>query len=106
MARLPDGPIVVTAHGPLDERIAGTLRDALLPLTLAEDGRVVLDLDDAHGLDDAVLAVVARAADLIRSRGPQLAVVNRSASVDALFRSARLDDAVAMHRSLRDALDG
>lgn len=105
VARIPEGPFVVTAHGPLDERVAGTLRDALMPLTAARDGRIVLDLDDAHGVDEAVLAVVARAAHLARLHGERISVITRSGWVAGLLRTSELEGMVFVHQSLKDALD-
>jgi anti-anti-sigma factor len=100
---LADGQLVVSAHGPLDERVAGTLRDALVPLAGA-DRTLVLDLDDAHGLDGAVLAVVARAAELVRSRGDRMSIVSRSPATRTLIHDTGLDDDVDVYSSLKEAL--
>lgn len=102
-AELPDGAIVVSAHGPLDGRVAGTLRDTLVPLAAAEDV-LVLDLGDAHGMDDAALGVVSRAAHLIRRRGDTLSIVTRSPFIHRLIVESGLGDIVVVVPSLKDAI--
>jgi anti-anti-sigma factor len=100
---LPGGRFVVSAHGPLDARVAAALRDALVPLAYAE-GSLVLDLDDAHGLDDDALAVVAQAAHLVRRRGERMGIVTRRTALLDIVRDCGLLDIVTIHRTLRDAL--
>jgi len=45
---LPGGEVVVSAHGPLDERVATSLRDTLIPLTGARDAvsKLIVRWDD------------------------------------------------------------
>jgi anti-anti-sigma factor len=105
-AELPGGQLVVTAHGPLDERVAGALRDALVPIAGADGTFVVLDLQDAHGLDDAALAVIGRAAELVRRRGERLAIVTHSPFVSGLVAACGLADIVTLFPSLREAIAG
>jgi anti-anti-sigma factor len=101
-AQLPGGQLVVSAHGPIDERVATPFLDLLVPA--AVDGAVVvLDLTDAHGLDDAALAVVGVAAQLVHDRGERLSVVTRP------LVARRLDDAgfgaiLDVHATLRAAI--
>ena len=104
-AELPEGQLVVSAHGPLDERVAGTLRDTLVPLAAADDSSIVLDLGDAHGFDDVTLAVVARAAHLIRRRGDSLRVITRSPFVRQLVDDCGLGEIVVVCPTLTEALD-
>lgn len=103
-AELPGGQLVVSAHGPLDERIAGALRDALVPLAAAEGTQLVLDLEGAHGLDDAALDVIGRAAHLVRRRGERLAIVTRSPFVTGLVDASGLADIVSVFPSLKAAI--
>ncbi|HVU79172.1 MAG TPA: STAS domain-containing protein [Gaiellaceae bacterium] len=102
-AELPNGDFVVAAHGPLDERIAGELRDTLLPLT-AGGGNVVLDLADAHGLDARTLAIITCAAQLLRERDAELAIVTHSPFVRQLVSDAGIGALVVLHRSLAEAI--
>jgi anti-anti-sigma factor len=102
--QLPDGRLIVSAHGSLDERIATEFRDTLLPVASADGGPVVLDLGDAHGLDDVTVQVIARAAELVHLRGRQLAVVTRNPSVRALINASGVDGMVCVFQSLGEAI--
>lgn len=102
-AELPGGCFVVSAHGPLDARIAAKLRDTLVPLAYAER-QLVLDLDDAHGLDDVALGVVGHAAHLVRRRGERMGIVTRRPAMLEIVRDCGLLDVVTVYRTLRDAL--
>lgn len=104
-AELPNGDYVVAAHGPLDERAAGELRDVLLPLT-AGPGRVVVDLADAHGIDARALAIVACAAQILLHRGARLEVVSRSPALRALLDESGIAALVELRRSLAEAVHG
>jgi len=101
---LPGGQYVVSAHGPLDERIAAEFRDTLMPLTVAEGAPLFLDLANAHGLDAAAMLVIADAAHLVRGRGEQLGIVTRSPLVLRLITESGLDDIVAIAPSLTEAI--
>lgn len=103
-AELPSGRYVVFAHGPLDERVAGAFGDVLLPLAAAEDGAVVLDLDDAFGIDESIISVVARAAHLVCRDGERLAIITRSRTVREQLEECGLADIVTLHATLRDAV--
>jgi anti-anti-sigma factor len=103
-AELPDGTYLVSAHGPLDERIAGTLRDTLLPLAAADGATLVLDLTDAHGFDQATVEVVARAAQAAARREKRLALVTRSPFVLDLVRESDLDRLLVVFPTLKDAV--
>jgi anti-anti-sigma factor len=102
--QLPDGRLIVSAHGLLDERIAGEFRDTLLPVASADGGAVVLDLGDAHGLDDVTVQVIARAAELVNHRGRQLALVTRNPSVLALIDAFGVNGLVRVFPSLGEAI--
>jgi anti-anti-sigma factor len=102
-AELPSGEFVVWAQGPLDERIAGVLRDTLVPLA-GVDGRLVLDLTDAYGVDDAAVEVARRAAHLCARRGGRMSLVTPSPRVAELFGDLTGRDLVHLHPSLREAL--
>ena len=96
--------LVVAAHGPLDARIAGPLRDALVPAA-AEDGTVVvLDLADVQAVDEDAFAAVAHAAHVASKRGTPLAIVTTSRAVVDLVAETGLDDIVTIHPSLGDAI--
>lgn len=101
-AELPNGDHLVAAHGPLDERVAGELRDVLFPLA-AGDGRLVLDLADAHGVDARTLAIVACAGQMLRERGGALAVVTRSPYFRKRLDEAGVTDLVHLYASLAEA---
>jgi anti-anti-sigma factor len=103
-AELGGGKHIVAAHGPLDSRVAGVLNDALLPLA-AGGPLVVLDLEDAHGLDDTVMAIVSSAAYLVRRRGASLSVVTRSPIVLELIEHWGLTPLVLVRSSLREAIE-
>jgi anti-anti-sigma factor len=100
------GVYVVSAHGPVDERLVRELRDALLPLAAADGSSVVLDLGNAHGIDDATLDVVARAAHLVRRRGERLCVVTHNRRVVESAGESGLAELVSFCDSVREALDG
>jgi anti-anti-sigma factor len=102
-AELPNGDRVVAAHGPLDERIGGELRDVLLPLATG-DGRLVLDLRDAHGVDAHALANIACAAQMLRHDGGRFVVVTQSPLVRKLVADAGLGDLVDLQPSLAEAI--
>ena len=101
---LPDGRLIVLAHGPLDERIVAQFRDTLLPIASSDGVPVVLDLGDAHGLDAATMLVIARAAELVYDRGDQLVVVTRSPSVLGLMSQSGLEPMVRVVPSLGEAI--
>ena len=88
------GEFVVAAHGPLDDRIAGELRDLLIPIAAADGASVVLDLEDAHGLDAEALAVVSTAAHLVARRGDRMRVVTNSDLTQDLIARCGLGDIV------------
>ena len=101
---LPDGRLIVLAHGPLDERIVTQFRDTLLPIASSDGVPVVLDLGDAHGLDATTMLVIARAAELVHDRGEQLLVVTRSPSVLGLLRQAGVSPLVRVFPTLAEAI--
>jgi anti-anti-sigma factor len=103
-AELSDGTYLVSAHGPLDERIAGTLRDTLLPLAAADGAQLVLDLVDAHGLDRIALDVIGRAAHTLAMRGSRLGLVTRSPIVLELVQESGLEEIVSIFPTLKDAV--
>jgi anti-anti-sigma factor len=105
-SELTRGVFVVSAHGPTDGRVAAELRDALVPVAAADDSVVVLDLADAHGLDESVIEVIARAAHLVRKRGERLSVITRSSALLELAHGCGLDDVVSFHSSLQEAIAG
>jgi len=88
------GEFVVAAHGPLDERVAGELRDLLIPIAAADGSSLTLDLDDAHGLDAEALAVVSTAAHLVSRRGERMTVVTHSDMTRDLIAQCGLGDIV------------
>jgi anti-anti-sigma regulatory factor len=101
-ARLPGGQLVVSAHGPVDERIVSSFVEVLVGATV--DGTpVVLDLADAHGLDETALAVVQVAAQLLVERGARLAIVAQPLLAGRL-RESSLAELVDLHASLRVAV--
>jgi anti-anti-sigma regulatory factor len=101
-ARLPGGQLVVSAHGPIDGRIVTSFVDVLVGATV--DGTtVVLDLADAHGLDDTALAVVEVAAQLLVERGARLRIVARPLLAGEL-RASSLAESVDLHASLLEAI--
>jgi anti-anti-sigma regulatory factor len=101
-ARLPGGELVVSAHGPIDERIATSFVDVLVGAT-TNGATVVLDLADAHGLDDTALAVVEVAAQLLTERGSRLRVVARPRIAGEL-RESSLHESIDVHPTLREAI--
>ena len=103
-AELYDDLFVVSAHGPMDSRCAGVLRDLLVTIAAADGAAVLLDLEDAHGLDTETLGVVGVAAHLAARRGVPLKVVTRSLHIQELFDSCGLDAIVEVVPSLRDAI--
>lgn len=102
-AELPNGDRVVVAHGSLDGRAAGELRDVLLPLAAAGRGGVILDLGDAHGIDAHALAIVTCAAQVVKQRGRTLPVVTRSPFFRRLVQEAGVADLLELHPSLAEA---
>jgi anti-anti-sigma regulatory factor len=103
-ARLPEGQLVVSAHGPIDRRIVPSFVDVLVGAT-TDGAPVVLDLGDAYGLDEAALAVVGVAAQLLNERGARLAVVAEP-FLAGLLRASSLTAGIDLHPSLREAIAG
>ena len=101
---LPDGRLIVLAHGPLDERIVAKFRDTLLPIAASDGVPVVLDLGDAHGLDAPTMTVIARAAELVHDRGRRLIVVTRNPTVLGLIGQSGLEERVRVFPSLAEAI--
>ena len=101
---LPSGEIVVFAHGPLDERVAPSLRDTLIPLTAADGAPLFLDLDGAHGLDAAAMLVISNAARLVQGRGRRLGIVTRSPIVLRMLDEAGLERVVDVAPTLAKAI--
>jgi anti-anti-sigma factor len=104
-AELPDGRYLVSAHGPLDARIAHLLHETVVPLAAADGVPLILDLVDAHGIDDETLAVVSHAAHLANRRGGQLSIVTRSRAITGLVQDSGLDDIVTLFPTLHAALE-
>lgn len=103
-AELADGRLVVSAHGPLDGRIAGQLRDVLVPLAAADGVALYVDLQDAHGVDEVAFDVISRAAHLVSRRGERLHLITRSPAVLRLVDESGLADIVTVCLSLREAI--
>lgn len=103
-AELPDGRYLVSAHGSLDARLAHLLHDTVVPLVAADGIPLIIDLDDAHGLDDEILAVISHAAHLANRHGERLGIVTRSPAVTTLVDDSGLGDIITVHPTLRAAL--
>jgi anti-anti-sigma factor len=101
---LPGGEVVVSAHGPLDERVATSLRDTLIPLTGARDAPLFLDLEGAHGLDAAAMVVIGDAAQLVQRGGARLGIVTRSPIVLRMIRDSGFESMVDVTPTLAEAL--
>ena len=101
---LPGGQLVVSARGPLDERIAVVFRDTLIPLTAVDGAPLVLDLGEAHGFDAVALHVIADAAHILGRRGERLGIVTRSPLVRRLISESGLDEIVNIAPSLTEAV--
>jgi anti-anti-sigma factor len=104
-AELPDGRHLVSAHGSLDGRIARLLHETVVPLAAADGIPLILDLGDAHGVDDETLGVISDAAHVANRRGEQLSIITRSRIVYALIEDSGLDDIVTVFPTLHSALE-
>jgi anti-anti-sigma factor len=98
------GVHVLALHGYADERLAPVLESVLLPLAASDGSTIVLDLEDAVGIDEALLSVVARAAHSSFRRGERLGIITRSHNVSELVRESGLADIVSVQPSLREAV--
>jgi anti-anti-sigma factor len=103
-AELPSGHVIVSARGPLDERVASTLRDTLLPLAAADGFDALLDLGDAHGLDRATLDVIGHAAHMASCRGSRLGIVTRSPFVTSLLVESGVTEIATIYGSVKEAV--
>jgi len=103
-AELPDGRHLVSAHGSLDGRLAQLLYDTVVPLVGADGSPLIIDLDDAHGVDDEILAVISHAAHLANRHGDRLSIVTRSRVVTSLVDASGLGHIVTVFPTLRTAL--
>jgi anti-anti-sigma factor len=101
-----DDVVIVSVAGPLDARIARALRDLLFPLGAGDGLVLVLDLSDAHGLDDEALGVVSDAAHLVQRFGGRLPIVTRSRTIVARLEECGLGDIVSIHPSVERVVDG
>lgn len=101
---LAGGERVLSALGPLDERVAGDLRATLIPLTDARGAPLFLDLTGAHGLDASAMLVIADAARLVERRGARLGIVTRSPAVLGLITESGLDGVVDVSATLGEAI--
>lgn len=97
------GLFVVTARGPMDGRVAGELRDLLVPVAAADGAFVVLDLIDAHCVDDEAVAVISVAAHLALDRGSRLRVVTVSRTIEELLRDRGLGRLLTIEASRSQA---
>jgi anti-anti-sigma factor len=97
---LDENTVLVAAHGPIDARMAGELRDVLLPLAGADGTRLLLDLADAHCLEDDILSVVGTAAHLMARRGERMTIVTRSDYTRMLIVDCGLDELVDVVTSI------
>lgn len=104
-AELDPGVYVVTAHGPLDARVADELRDTIVPLAAADGAVLLLDLHDAHGIDLETLGVLGVAAHLVRCRGERMRIITRNLLTRDLFEQSGMHDVIVISSSLREALD-
>jgi anti-anti-sigma factor len=96
--------VLVSARGPIDGRVAAELRDLLVPVAAADGTAILLDLSEAHGLDDETLSVVGRAAHLAACRGERLAVITHSRSLVAELKECGLDELISIKKSLEDVI--
>ena len=103
-AELPGGEIVVSARGPIDERVATSFRNTLVPFTGHDGTPLFLDLGAAHGLDAAAMGVIADAARLLGDRGSRLGIVTRSPIVLTLIKESGLDGMVDIAPTLAEAM--
>jgi anti-anti-sigma factor len=101
---ISEDAFVVSVVGPLDGRVAAELRDALMPLATRDCAGLLLDLTDAHGLDDDALSVISHAAHHVRRRGETLGIVTNSTSARDLIDSSGLLDIVTVFSSAREAI--
>jgi len=97
------GVTVVSAHGTIDGRMAGELRDLLVP-PAAADGALILDLEDAHGLDETIVSVLGRAAHLAARRGETMRIVTRSAATAELIDASGLYELVSLVSTYTEAM--
>jgi anti-anti-sigma factor len=104
-AELADGRYLVTAHGALDSRVAHVLHDTVVPLAAADGIPLIVDLRDAHGIDDEILAVIGHAAHVANRRGERVSIVTPSKLIFRLIDETGLGDIVTVFSSLQAALD-
>ena len=104
-AELPDGRYLVSAHGSLDARIAQVLHETVVPLAAADGIPLIVDLGDAHGIEDETFAVLSHAAHLAHRRGERVRIVTRSPTIADLITGSGLDDIVSVFPTLRSALE-
>jgi anti-anti-sigma factor len=98
------GVHVLALHGYADERLAPVLESVLLPLAASDGSTIVLDLDDAVGIDHALLSVIATGAHSAFRRGERLGIITHSRGVGELVHESGLADIVSLHASLREAV--
>jgi anti-sigma B factor antagonist len=84
-------PVVVTVHGEIDLCSAPKLREALreamgLPLTSAQDPRILVDLRRVTFIDAAGLGVLVGAAARARQAGRRLTLVDPTPATLRLLR--------------------
>lgn len=95
---------LLTARGTMDGRMKRELRDMLVPLAAADGAIVVLDLVDAHCLDEETVAVVGVAAHLALRHGSRVRVATGSRAVLELLGEWGVDDLVTIDATVREAI--
>lgn len=104
--REESGRTVVTAAGEVDVYTAPKLDEALTAALADGADALVVDLSGVDFLDSTGLSVLVKALEVLRGRGGRLDVVVAVERVAKVFRITGLDEMVALHATLADALAG
>lgn len=101
--RTDDGAVVVTLAGSADATLIAPLRDPLVA-ALADTGLLVIDLDDATGLDPVALRDVF--VDVFEAvPGGELRIAGSVETVASLTEVG-VDDFAGLHLTVTEALGG
>lgn len=101
-----DEAVLVTVSGHVDLNTAAHVRERVLEQVGPDAGRLVLDLGDVGLLDSAGIGALALVNRALQQRHVPVAVVTSSRHLRKLFRIAALDQVLALHDTLDEALGG
>ena len=99
-----DGTLIAKAEGRIDGVNARDFEEALKAAIQADDGTVVLDLENLSYISSAGLRVILLIAKTLRKRDSDLMLCSLSDPIREVFEISGFDKIIPVHASREDAL--